>query len=82
MPRGESEISDTFHGEAKAWQGFLTPASKSQVLVASELGKVRSGVEGGSSGWSQGCVLPNGGGGNKEVKKTEGVPCGGSYPRS
>lgn len=40
MPLGEREISDTFPGEAKAWQGFLTPAGKSQVLVASELGKV------------------------------------------
>lgn len=81
MPLGEGEISDIFHGEAKAWQGFLTPASKSQILVAGKLGKVRSGVGGGSSGWSQGCVLPKGGRGNKEVKKT-GVLCGGSHLRA
>ena len=83
MPLGEREISDMFHGEAKDWQGFLTLASKSQVLVANGLGKVRSGVGGGSSGWSQRCVLPNGGRGNKaENGRSPRSPMWGSHLQS
>lgn len=74
MPLGERGISDTFYDKARAWQGFLTLASRGRVLVDGELGKVgQGGGRGeGRSGWRLGCVLLNCGRGNKEVKKMEG----------